>query len=77
MKITRKAAVIVRGDEILCASGFVPIQRLSTRNRIRVYESVSRAESALKQSWFIGEVFDGAKAIEVIEQIGIPGGMSW
>ena len=72
MKITRKAAVIVRGDEILCASGFVPIEKISTRNRIRVYESVPRAESALKQSWF-----NGAKAIEVIEQIGIPGGTSW
>lgn len=72
MKIERKAAVIVRGDKILCARGFVPFEKLSTRNRIRVYESVSRAESAIKHGYF-----DGAKAIEAIEQIGIPGGTSW
>lgn len=72
MKITRKAAVIVRGDKILCASGFVPFEKLPTRNTIRVYESVSRAESAMKQAW----LRDG-KAIEVIETIEIPGGTSW
>lgn len=72
MTITRKAAVIVRGDKILCARGFVPIEKISTRNRIRVYESVSRAESAIKHG-----CFDGVKAIEVIESIEIPGGTSW
>lgn len=72
MKIERKAAVIVWGDKILCARGFVPIEKLSTRNRIRVYESVSRAESAMEQMW----LRDG-KAIEVTETIEIPGGTSW
>ena len=72
MTITRKAAVIVRGDEILCARGFVPIEKISTRNKIRIYDSVSRAESAIKHGYF-----DGAKAIEVIESIEIPGGTSW
>ena len=72
MTITRKAAVIVRGDKVLCASGFVPFEKLSTRNRIRVYESVSKAESAIKHGYF----YD-AKAIEVIESIEIPGGTSW
>ena len=72
MKITRKAAIIVRGDKILCAKGFVPIEKLSTRNTIRVYESVSRAESAMKQAW----LRDG-NAIEVTETIEIPGGTSW
>lgn len=70
MKITRKAAIIVRGDKILCAGGFVPIEKISTRNRIRVYESVSRAESAM--NW-IGN----CKAIEVTETIEIPGGTNW
>ena len=72
MTITRKAAVIVRGDKILCASHFVPIEKISTRNKIRVYESVSKAESAVKHGYF-----NGAKAIEVIESIEIPGGTSW
>ena len=72
MQIERKAAVIVRGDKILCARGFVPIEKISTRNRIRVYKSVSRAESAMKHGYF-----DGAKAIEVIESIEIPGGTIW
>lgn len=72
MTITRKAAIIVRGDKVLCASHFVPIGKISTRNRIRVYESVSKAESAIKQGW-IGN----GKAIEVTETIEIPGGTSW
>lgn len=72
MKIERKAAVIVRGDKILCARGFVSIEKISTRNRIRVYESVSRAESALEQMW----LRDG-NAIEVTETIEIPGGTNW
>lgn len=72
MNITRKAAVIVRGDKILCARGYVPIEKISTRNRIRVYESVSRAENAMEQSWL-----GGGKAIEVTETIEIPGGTNW
>ena len=72
MTVTRKAAIIVRGNEVLCVTRYVPFEKLSTRNRIRVYESVSKAESAIKHGYF-----DGAKAIEVIESIEIPGGTSW
>ena len=72
MNITRKAAIIVRGDKVLCASHFVPFEKISTRNRIRIYESVSKAESAIKHGYF-----NGAKATEVIESIEIPGGTSW
>lgn len=72
MTITRKAAIIVLGDKVLCASYFVPFEKISTRNRIRIYESVSKAESAIKHSYS-----NGAKAVEVIESIEIPGGTSW
>lgn len=72
MTITRKAAIIVRGDKVLCANRFVPFEKLSTRNKIRTYESVSKAESAVKLGYF-----GDAKAIEVNTTIEIPGGTSW
>ena len=69
MKIERKAAIIVQGNEVLTKSGFVPIIQLTTRNRIRTYESVSKAKSASLQC--------GGVPIEVIETIEIPAGTIW
>ena len=69
MKIERKAAIIVQGNEVLTKSGFVPIVQITPRNQIRMYESVSKAKSASLQC--------GGTPIEVIETIEIPVGTIW
>lgn len=69
MKIERKAGIIVRDDKVLCKNRFVPMDKLSTRNVIHLYESVAKAEAATE--------FHGGTAIEATMTIEIPGGTNW
>lgn len=53
--LTRTGAVIMRGKEVLCRDRsfmrFVPIDEITSNDQIRIYDSVSKAESVV-HNWF-------------------------